>query len=207
MHNTHDNFGQFPPVAGPFPAKQKGYGTFFYHILPYIEQQPLWTKGDNYVWKNRVNTVPIKTFLCPADGSGPANGQYDDWLALCNYAVNWQVFGKGGARFATITDGASQTIMITERYQVCKDAPCAWGYPGIGYWSPMFAYYSHGKFQAQPWPTKCNPALAQSVHAAGIPVCMGDASVRHVSPQISPQTWWYACTPNGGETLGSDWEN
>jgi hypothetical protein len=70
----------------------------------------------------------------------------------------------------------------------------------------MFAYYSHAKFQPLPSQAKCNPALAQSVHLAGIPVCMGDGSVRHLSYGISPQTWWYACTPAGGETLGADWE-
>jgi type II secretory pathway pseudopilin PulG len=211
MHNCNDTYRKLPPLAGSFPDK-KSYGTFFFYILPFIEQDPLYKsafkKDRHLVWHNRANSTVIKTYLCPSDPSGTPNFMYKDQLATCNYAANWQVFGKGGASIPrTFTDGTSNTIVFTERYQMCHENPCAWGYPGIYYWSPMFAYYSHGKFQAQPWPTKCNPALAQSVHAAGIPVCMGDASVRHVSPQISPQTWWYACTPAGGETLGSDWEN
>jgi hypothetical protein len=36
-------------------------------------------------------------------------------------------------------------------------------------------------------------------------VCMGDASVRLVSGSVNTTTWWAACTPGGGETLGSDW--
>jgi type II secretory pathway pseudopilin PulG len=207
MHNINDAYAKLPPVAGPFPAGNKSYGTYFYHILPFIEQQPLWQKGNNYVWKNGTYSNPIRTYICPADASSPPNGKYKDWLATCNYAANWQVFGKGGARIpATFQDGTSNTIVFTERYQMCNDTPCAWGYPGVYYWSPMFAYYSHGKFQPEPTQKKCNPALAQSVHATGIPVGMADASVRHVSNNLSPQTWWYACTPNGGETLGADWK-
>ena len=34
---------------------------------------------------------------------------------------------------------------------------------------------------------------------------LGDGSVRNLSSGISPTTWWYACTPNGGEVLGPDW--
>jgi hypothetical protein len=34
---------------------------------------------------------------------------------------------------------------------------------------------------------------------------MADGSVRNISPQISPATWWAACTPQAGDILGSDW--
>ena len=36
-------------------------------------------------------------------------------------------------------------------------------------------------------------------------VLLGDASVRSVTPSISAQTWNYACLPNDGQILGSDW--
>jgi hypothetical protein len=36
-------------------------------------------------------------------------------------------------------------------------------------------------------------------------VCLGDGSVRGVANTISPATWWQACTPAEGETLGPDW--
>jgi prepilin-type N-terminal cleavage/methylation domain-containing protein len=208
MHNLNDTYKVMPSIAGPFPAGTKNYGTLFYHTLPFIEEQPLWAASRNYVWNNGTYSKPVRTFLCPADGSVPPNNKYKDWLATCNYAANWQVFGKAGASIPrTFVDGTSNTLMFAERYQMCNGTPCAWGYPGVYYWSPTFAYYTHGKFQTQPAQSKCNPALAQSVHQAGIPVGLGDGSVRLLSSQISPQTWWYACTPNGGESLGSDWNN
>jgi hypothetical protein len=36
-------------------------------------------------------------------------------------------------------------------------------------------------------------------------VALADGSVRTVSPKISQWTFWAACTPNGQETLYSDW--
>jgi len=29
--------------------------------------------------------------------------------------------------------------------------------------------------------------------------------VRFVAQGISPQAWWYAATPGGGDVLGADW--
>jgi hypothetical protein len=36
-------------------------------------------------------------------------------------------------------------------------------------------------------------------------VCMGDGSVRPVNTGVSQLTWYYACNPADGQTLGSDW--
>jgi len=46
---------------------------------------------------------------------------------------------------------------------------------------------------------------AVSPHTGGINVAMGDASVRFVPQGISGGTWFYACTPSGGDILGADW--
>jgi prepilin-type N-terminal cleavage/methylation domain-containing protein len=64
------------------------------------------------------------------------------------------------------------------------------------------------KFQNMPSPPSgpaCDPALAQAPRAGGILTLLGDASVRVVSSGVSGTTWWYACTPAGGEVLPSDW--
>jgi hypothetical protein len=61
-------------------------------------------------------------------------------------------------------------------------------------------------FQVQPdWVHACDSTRAQSPHAGGIDVCLGDGSVRFVSAGISPATWANACDPRDGAPLGSDW--
>jgi hypothetical protein len=60
-------------------------------------------------------------------------------------------------------------------------------------------------FQVRPQPGACDVQLAQTPHPGGMQVGLGDGSVRTVSPGVSPWTFWAACTPNGGELLGSDW--
>jgi hypothetical protein len=63
-------------------------------------------------------------------------------------------------------------------------------------------------FQESPDPqeAKCDPARCATSHTGGMNVCLGDSSVRTLSPSLSPLTWWYANTPQGGEVLPGDWE-
>jgi hypothetical protein len=62
-------------------------------------------------------------------------------------------------------------------------------------------------FQIQPSPylTNCDPLRASTGHTSVIQACLGDGSVRSLQQGMSPTTWWWACTPSGGEVLGSDW--
>ena len=46
---------------------------------------------------------------------------------------------------------------------------------------------------------------ATSPHPGGINLGLGDGSVRFLSAGVTGPTWFAACTPAGGETLGSDW--
>jgi prepilin-type N-terminal cleavage/methylation domain-containing protein len=50
-----------------------------------------------------------------------------------------------------------------------------------------------------------NWKLAQTSHTTGMNVALCDGSARVLAATMSPTTWWAACTPNGGEVLGSDW--
>ncbi len=204
--NCADNTKQFlPPLVGSFPAQQPKYGTLFFHVLPYLEQVRLYEQTKNSVWEKGTFSTPVRLFVCPSDLSAPADYVYGRWLATTSYAGNWQLFGQGGARYpASISDGTAQTIMFTERYQLCQGTPCGWGYAGVADWAPAFARSSQGKFQVTPPDSECNPAQAQTPHPVGIQVAMADGSVRTVAGTISPQTWWYACTPAGNDILDSD---
>jgi type II secretory pathway pseudopilin PulG len=204
------NDGILPPAMGLY-LKETSDETLFFHILPYIEQDNLYKsglddKGSHSAWTNAVYSQGIKIYQCPSDGSGGAGRLYDGWLATGSYSANFLAFGTVSARFpASFTDGTSNTIIFTERYQVCNQTPCGWAYGGETEWAPVFDYTSVAKFQMRPSQAECNPALPQTAHAGGIPAALADGSVRAVSHDITAQTWYFACTPNGGEVLGTDW--
>jgi prepilin-type N-terminal cleavage/methylation domain-containing protein len=130
----------------------------------------------------------------------------------------------------SIGDGTSNTILVAEKYARCDPTrkPAFewngtwWNYGWLtdGTWhlgGPVFACDYKNKypnaigpasrFQVAPaWkgPT-CDPARAQAPTAAGLQVLMGDSHTRYLSPTMSPNTWWAACTPAGNELFGNDW--
>jgi len=179
-------------------------------------------------WQNNAYTNSVKTYICPSDPSMTATGQPQGIgnIGGSSYAANAQVFGTvnangqltdwyGAARLpATFQDGTSNTLMYAEKFARCGSNGNIWAWWNWDQWEPAFAVSWNGgsigfgsKFQLQPIPylTACNPTLASTPHPGGILVSLGDASVRSLSPGISSQTWWYACTPSGNEVLGNDW--
>ena len=52
---------------------------------------------------------------------------------------------------------------------------------------------------------QCNRRYASSAHTGGMNACLADGSVRFLAQGMSGTTWWAACTPAGGDLLGSDW--
>jgi hypothetical protein len=236
FHHMHDAHGKLPPALGWFPwvapagqTQTGSYGNPFFHLLPYVEQDPLYKStvtmnAEGPVYHPVKGTYgpalckPISTYLCPADDSGGETHLYKGWLATGSYAVNFQVFGTvsdfaqgnplnlyGRARIpASFPDGTSSTIMVTERYQLCNGTPNGWGYYGTSSSLPMFAFYTLARFQPNPTQARCNPALPQGLHGGSILCLMGDDHVVTVSNRVSPQIWWYLCTPAGNEVIDPD---
>jgi hypothetical protein len=113
-------------------------------VLPYLEQkgledlidysQPLmlgqaWSPTLNPVYE-RVAATPLEVFLCPSDGSDPLSYKGADLMAGGNYPVNvgsglglnyaarnktdGLFYNEARRKFASITDGTSNTLMISE---------------------------------------------------------------------------------------------
>jgi prepilin-type N-terminal cleavage/methylation domain-containing protein len=121
-HTLHNARKFFPPLATrdwrtdhQYEKAYRGVkgATFFYWMLPYIEEQPIFAQGKAEGQLAFVNsntdvtgaaTKPIRVFLCPSEGSGgypsgfPAAkaGGANLWAASC-YAVNYLVFGSPNA--------------------------------------------------------------------------------------------------------------
>jgi prepilin-type N-terminal cleavage/methylation domain-containing protein len=120
----------------------------------------------------------VKTYICPGDPSAPSDGLgtialgatpqnpteavYSD-IGLCSYAANVQVFAKcdqmgfvlnynGKTHIPTdITDGASNTILFTERYAnagYLNDNPSS-GMPGGAVWA-WWGGYPDANVRPQP---------------------------------------------------------
>lgn len=192
------------------------------------------TGTTNYFWSVYTN-FGVKTFVNPSDPSGSPDGLYNDagWAnyGVTGYAANFQALGwwftTGNNKLQTMTaisDGTSNTIFYAEKMTRCMNSAIPSWYTGPKYniwaygrtawpeWNPVFGYQITGaasKFQVNPtWSatnSNCDPRLASSPRSAGILVAMGDGSGRMVSASVDPNTWWFACTPDGGEVLGSNW--
>jgi hypothetical protein len=231
-----------------------GWGGFLYHILPYMEQNNLYNAtvcwnaagqpttgygiedggglppGKGYKYINAV----VKSYLCPSDPT--ANNGTTGWAAVGSYAYNGILFPadwNGYSRFpASITDGTSNTIFMTEVYAGGSyrntDQTLWWwdynsfntprssngdcgtlGYYGLAY-SPLIMpspnYCATNKIS---WAWGCCASVCMcrpvSPHTGGINAGLGDGSVHFVAQGVSPLTWFNATTPAGGEVLGSDW--
>jgi prepilin-type N-terminal cleavage/methylation domain-containing protein len=134
LHNSHDSTGMFPPVtvnqwasfqagdnvhyAGPYLPNNAGTAgsdktTFFYALLPFIEQQNLHDDITGYRYmimanskddpNQMVGSHPVKTYVAPNDPS-PYKSINWQWpytsndqvfqQTLTSYAVNARVFGQ-----------------------------------------------------------------------------------------------------------------
>jgi prepilin-type N-terminal cleavage/methylation domain-containing protein len=241
FHNAHGVQGYMPPGIGYYPkSNYAAYGNGFFHVLPYLEQKPLYDRsllrGVYWAGYGDVREQPIKVFQCPADPSMPAGGVVNDagspWGGM-SYAGNVQVFCqvdgndilRNPQRYPMLgsdfVDGTLNTILFAEKYAVCVNdiwsvGGALWAYDGTGpYAQPLHAAFAiswvldfsigpESKFQVRPRPDDCDPTLTSSGHN-GMNVALADSSVKFLSPNISKMTWWYACTPSGGEVMPNDW--
>jgi len=134
-HSCHDANEKLPPTIGCFPSDGNSigwggqtparFGTAQYFLLPYIEQDNVFKR----VTSNSYNAPDVvKTYQAPGDPTLPAGGKTWGNRGATSYRANWHVF-RGGwdedwqvggvNRFASITDGLSNTIFFAEAYSVC----------------------------------------------------------------------------------------
>jgi prepilin-type N-terminal cleavage/methylation domain-containing protein len=230
-HNSHSVFGCMPPMCvngttSPFTGGPPVGGNVFYWLLPYLEQDTLYNLHSNhYSWRQGAEVDPgpivsstIKGFLCPSDGKNQPVQMWGGGWAAGNYVANWQVFADPPTwntnicpRIpASFQDGTSNTILFAEKVVRCSDGYSPlWGHGDWDYnWMPAFAtWLANGTgslFQVAPT-TNCNHFLASTWHTGGMVVCLADGSSRTLNRGMSGNTWWAACTPSQGDTLGSDW--
>jgi prepilin-type N-terminal cleavage/methylation domain-containing protein len=88
-HHYHDVNQHLPPGIGYYPtAANRAFGTYWFHLLPFVEQGNLYTRslgsvpfpppvGPTVVYYPGNDTVyaqPVPVFLCPSDPSVESGG-------------------------------------------------------------------------------------------------------------------------------------
>jgi len=221
-HTYHDSHGNLPPAIGYYPPAGGTFGTCFFHLLPFLEQGPLFDSswgpvpfpppdggtaayypGNNNVYSRRLNV-----FLCPSDPSvGPDGVVTINGVSFgaSSYASNamviteWPGPGPQGRNdFNSIKDGTSTTILNAEKYARCSNTFMASKYRNGGNaWG-----YSGGPFAWQPPPMTpflpgFGPAFAIRGFAdKGAPDAIGEGSKFQVRP-----TWFEGnCDPTKAST-------
>jgi prepilin-type N-terminal cleavage/methylation domain-containing protein len=218
------NQDRLPPMTA-YVGGQVGWSTFFGELYPHLEQDNLYrtAQGSGAVWGNGVNSSVVKTLLCPSDSTYSAGLAPNGWAAA-SYAPNYYVFGTSTAAVngqpanipqytvANVPDGTSNTVGIVERYASfpayggwynCALYPegASWGWNSNG---AVYGVWGLNAPQCGASPSAASPYAPATAHSA-CQVLLLDGSVRGVTSSVTLATWQYACQPDDGNVLGSDW--
>jgi prepilin-type N-terminal cleavage/methylation domain-containing protein len=174
-HDYENTFGKLPPIwnwssVGEEQGSNwaKGYGcmpglmtpgldgasdaTLFFHLLPYIELNNLFSACGNNLTPGATGSqqtiglvTQVKMFQCPSDSTQNSR-TYMTPKSGINYLGNVMVFDpvSPGSLVTAMTDGTSNTVMFAEHYQNC--GPIVGGGNSGNYFQPQWAGYWGGNF-------------------------------------------------------------
>jgi prepilin-type N-terminal cleavage/methylation domain-containing protein/prepilin-type processing-associated H-X9-DG protein len=244
LHNFHDTHYGFPPgqVVGPYAAAgvywpvNHGWAVF---ILPDLEQQPLssayhWDRSGGDPSNQGVVAHPLKNFWCP---SAPEQDRYDTTHgrfptyggkgACGDYAPTWGVdpalatgdyrgvlVPKCMTRLTDITDGTSNTILLTEDagrprlWQAGMAGPdqAVSGGPWAGFETGITLEGSQPDGTSRPGPCALNCTNDHEVysfHTGGANAVFADGSVHFLNRGLSLRVLAALITRAGGEVVSA----
>ena len=219
------------------------YFSWMFRITPYLDQGLVFKQAkvcpDSSCWPfwqytsdgRCLNGIPLKIFQCPSDVRGDLIIDYgnNQRAALTSYlginglnqfqeagGQNGMLFVNSGVRFADITDGSSNTLMVGERPPT-QDLIYGWWFAGAGV-SPNFGTSDVvlGIEERQSSPTSppefYRPGEIQnpnhqfhfwSLHAGGTFFLLGDGSVHFISYNVNRNVMRALASRNGNETVQS----
>jgi len=154
LHMYHDAEGVFPP-ASQGPTGQFPFLSWRPRIMPYLEQQSLWTdtihayRIDRYPFRNPIHVareIPLSVFCCPLDGRLKTAWEVTGQLAFHVRTAMSSYVGVSGTNYNThdgvlyldsrvrildVADGTSTTLFLGER-PPSPDLMYGWWYAGSG---------------------------------------------------------------------------
>jgi hypothetical protein len=230
VHGYHDANSRLPNPAEPInpsvPATaanpwNQAVGPLFL-ILPHVEQPALYDSiravnsqaaYDAVMQTSRGRAAVVRTFLSPADPSNPSGQvnivgapisiQNGLW-GTSSYAYNPLVFRTVRTTLGSVTDGTTNTVLFSEKLQVCGPGPTFYpiqnywfgsyvGNSAASDWAPVLPgtvlFNPAGRFAGADFvpsnlgtsPEKCTPQAPSGPHSGGILIGLADGSVRFLS--------------------------
>jgi prepilin-type N-terminal cleavage/methylation domain-containing protein len=254
LHNYHETHSMFPndvwtndPGGSSPGARNYSWITL---ILPFLEQAPLYNQinfsapilGQTGT-AGPIQATKLPVLHCPSDQDHDPSAR--DGFATTNYAGSqgfdwWQrpnqvhtgVFTlKSKVRIRDITDGTSNTILVSERTTKsegsgttgCGGSACNWSgglWVGPRYtssmstWHPGMYHFDVSNFGGANATYLINSSAAtwgddwtsSSAHVGGVHMLLCDGQVRFISENISSgsstSTYYQLVTRSGGEVVG-----
>jgi len=184
LHNYHEAYKTLPP-AYIADANGKPMHSWRVLLLPFMEQSTLYNQYDfSEPWNGPTNIKLLdrmpRYLACPSRSTNPTK--------LTSYVVitgpGTMFPGTGSIKFADITDGLSNTLMVVEVANVNN--------PWTAPWDLDVRTMS---FQIN---DPKRPGIS-SKHPGGANIVLGDASTRFLRESISPDDLRALTTINGGE--------
>lgn len=221
LHNYHGQHGVLPSaslVIGPSFATFSGWG-WGAMILPQIEQTPVYMRicfeQGTAVGANRdVIPTPLAIWLCPSDSQPTAvsvaiEGYSDATVASGNMVASHGMLSPlSSVRFADVTDGLSNTLMLGERV---FQPTISGGLMFTSSWCGVISETDIYTFTSMPWvqahATQPINRISTSAdnfssrHPAGANFCLGDGAVRFLSEYIDSYVLESLGTRAGGEVV------
>ncbi len=184
LHNHFDGFGKFPRVGND--AETRAGLSWRVHVLPYMEENQLhasfdlesgWDSPTN---RNLVSRRPGDFETLLVDVPSDSTVYLSPVSSLPSQTTQIGIEGDG-VRFAEITDGTSNTLMI-----VLADASTVQGPWTMGYDLPVNA---------------AAPRQGLFEFNGTYLVCFVDGSVRRISSSIDDQTLLHIMQRNDGNVV------
>jgi prepilin-type N-terminal cleavage/methylation domain-containing protein/prepilin-type processing-associated H-X9-DG protein len=245
LHGYHDINGALPPALS-LKETTRYYWSWMSRLMPFIEQDNLFKIADAWAqdpahmnpWfpQNPALSVVQPMYTCPSDNRVlVATYVTDGWtldiaftsfLGVSGIDKNsiydatkvklGQFYVESHVRFAEITDGLSNTLLVGER-PPSADLVFGWWFAGAGEdnygtsdvilgVNELNAYYggcSPGPYQFGPGKisNNCDQYHYWSLHSGGANFLLADASVHFFPYGISNDTMRAMATHMGGEVV------
>jgi prepilin-type N-terminal cleavage/methylation domain-containing protein len=200
-------------------------GNSLYLILPYIEQQTLWTASQylynsspynynyqSYWQQSACYSKPVPVYANPSDPSN--NGGVNSGYGVAGYTVNstalpayyqYSYAYTGPSNYNYNTTTGNKVTLVSGFQDGTSNTILTAEHYGVcnganNYWGATgYATFTYtASIQVMPLPSACNTSSVQAPRTEGVIVGMADATAKMVSASISPSSWQAACNPSDG---------